>query len=185
MIKRRNGSHKALMLTVSIVLLVLVGVGVTVTYIMKKTEPIVNNFLSAKVACAIEENFDGTVKSDVSIKNTGNVSAYIRAKVLVTWQVGADAVEIYSRSPKENENYSVIWGDSSWVLGDDGYWYYTQPVAVGENTSDLIESIIPIGEAPEGYTLSVEILASAIQADPISVVETEWQVMTFGTEIIP
>ena len=73
----------------------------------------------------------------------------------------------------ENDgDYRIIYTDYSadaspkWVEGADGFYYWTAPVAPKGATDNLIESVEPKGNnAPEGYSLCVEILGSAVQAD--------------------
>ena len=62
------------------------------------------------------------------------------------------------------------------MLGGDGYYYYTKAVMPDEMTNVLINTA-QLNEgrtAPQGYYLSIEIVASAIQASPDEVVEKQW-----------
>ena len=52
-----------------------------------------------------------------------------------------------------------------WEKSADGYYYYKQEVEAEDSTTKLISNMETIGEVPEGYTLSVEILAEAIQIE--------------------
>ena len=59
----------------------------------------------------------------------------------------------------------------------NGYYYYTAPVAPHASTGVLIDLCTPVaGRAPEGYTLSVNVLASAIQSVPAEAVGQAWGV---------
>lgn len=54
---------------------------------------------------------------------------------------------------------------------------YTAPVAPLASTGVLIDLCTPVtGRAPEGYTLSVNVLASAIQSVPAEAVGQAWGV---------
>ena len=176
---------KVWILTASLVLLLLAGAGAVIAYITATDEPIENTFTPAVVACSVEESFDGNVKTDVSVKNTGNVSAYIRVALVVTWKAEAENAEIFARAPKQGVDYIIEWGDESWVEGGDGFWYCTSPVMPEMNTPVLIRRLREQGDAPEGYRLSVEILATAIQSEPAEVVAEEWGVVVNSGKITP
>lgn len=171
---RINGRTRWLIITVMLVLLLSVGTGVALSYLSDVTEPVENILEAGRVTCSVRETFNGSVKSDVKVKNTGNATAYIRAAVIATWQTVGSSSEIYAITPEEGVDYEIIWGDSSWILGDDGFWYHTLPVAPEEETRVLIYQLTPKGEAPDGYSLSVEIVATAIQANPTDAVANEW-----------
>ncbi|MBQ5837841.1 MAG: hypothetical protein IIW39_04130, partial [Clostridia bacterium] len=62
-----------------------------------------------------------------------------------------------------------------WEKGNDGYWYCKKEVAPEETTGILIEEAKQLKPAPEGYYLSIEIVASAIQSSPDTTVKTQWK----------
>ena len=65
---------------------------------------------------------------------------------------------------------------NSWKKGSDGYFYYTSPVAPGNSTQgSLLTCTVTYPVNPE-YTLSVEILAEAIQSTPDNAVQEAWGV---------
>jgi len=166
------------MLLLSLVAVLVVGVGGTLAYIITQTELVQNIFNPTRVTCEVYEEFKDskTLKENVAIDNTGTIPAYIRAEVVVTWQ--NENGEVYGQKPIAGTDYSIIettdTPNSKWFsMGDYYYWSDIVPVEDKETTDlyegrtgVLIESIEPIaGTEPEGYTLCVEILASAIQAD--------------------
>lgn len=182
---KRTQNKKALTLLVCLVMLVAVTVGGTLAYLMASTQPVKNEFAPANVSCqVVEDPFGGTTKTNVQIRNTGNTKAYIRAAVIVTWK--NDNGEIYAATPQKVTDYTINFNSNNdWFEGNDGFWYHLTEIApcthVGDQehkgcmTSVLINSCSPIdGKAPEGYYLSVEIVASAIQSAPDSVVGKEW-----------
>ena len=183
--RTKEKSYKVYILIASVILALCIGTGLTIAYIMSTDEPIENTFEPAVVSCMVEESFDGTTKTDVSIKNTGNVNAYIRVAIVITWQADADTTEIYARQPKQGTNYVIEWGDDGWIEGSDGYWYYSDPVSPETNTAILINKLTQLTDAPEGYRLSVEILASAIQSEPADVVAEQWGVTNTNGSIFP
>ena len=181
----RKHNSKALTLLVCLVVLIAATVGGTLAYLMASTQPVKNEFVSSKVSCAVvEDPFDGTKKTNVQIQNTGDTKAYIRATVVVTWK--NDKGEVYATTPQKDTDYTIDFNpNKDWFEGADGFWYHLTEVAPcthtetqehnGCMTGVLIKSCSPIdGKAPEEYSLSVEILASAIQSAPDRVVEGEW-----------
>ncbi len=162
-----------------ICLLLVLGISVTgtIAFIVTHTNSITNTFKESSVACQVEEEFSNNVKSDVAIKNTGDTQAYIRVYVNVTWfdQTGN---KVHSSKPIENTDYKITYSNGNWLLGSDGYWYYKLAVDAGSSTDVLISKceLLETANAPEGYNLSVEIVCSAIQSSPTSVVTGMWNV---------
>lgn len=172
--RRYRRSSKPFFLLAALAVVLCAMVGTTVAYLFTKTDPITNTFTPTKVTTEITENFDKDVKNDVQVKNTGEVDAYIRAAVVVTWQ--NDDGEVYPTAPAEGTDYTVTWTMDGWEKNGD-YYYYKKVVKPEESTGVLLTDCKPVeGKAPEGYHLSVEILASAIQANPSSAIEELWKV---------
>lgn len=180
-LKRKKWQYALLGLLAS---LFLISSCLTLAYVFMRTEPVENTFDNSYVACDVLENgedgtspFDGKVKTNVRIKNTGEVQSYIRAAVVVTW-MSEDKSKVTAQKPVEDADYEITYkADTNWEKGSDGYWYYKIPVNVGTETANLIERCaLKSGVTPpEGYYLSVEIVASSIQSTPISVVKDQWK----------
>ena len=124
------------------------------------------------------------IKSNVQIKNTGDTDAYIRVAVVVNWMDEA-GTKVWATKPVEDTEYSITYANkTNWVKGSDDYWYYTKsvPPTDGSNLTEiLIEKATQNTEGPKGtdgtqYYLSIEIVASAIQSTPETVVENHWGV---------
>ena len=66
------------------VLLVTATVWTTVAFLVDRSPSLDNTFVPVAVACQVREDFDPTanVKSNVSVQNTGDISAYVRATVV-------------------------------------------------------------------------------------------------------
>ena len=156
--------------------------GGVVAYLSSRTEPVINEFVPAKVSCEVEETFESGVKSEVAIRNTGNIDAYIRACVVVNF-ISADG-KILATAPQENTDYMILWNSHGWIKGADGYWYHQKAVAPDNTTTVLIESASVIS-APEGYRLDIQIVASAIQSEPHSAVQEAWGITPVNGELIP
>lgn len=159
---------KSLLLVAGIVLMLTIAIGGTIAYIVTNTQPVVNTFTPGGVPIEINEKFDGTTKSDVTIKNKGNVPAYIRAKIIVTWK--NEAGEVYWKQPNRVDDYEIEINTNYWraVGTSDDFFYYKDIVQQnGGTTQPLITRCVMRNGAnqPDGYTLSVEIIAESIQAE--------------------
>jgi len=159
-------------LLAAVIVLLAGAVGGTWAFLVAQSEPVQNNFTYAHVSCTIDEKFDGTTKSDVKIQNTGDISAYIRARIVVTWK---DASGNVSAVPVKNTDYTIAFNENEkdWTQQGD-YWYCKTAVDAGEKTPVLITKCEKKGNAPKDYDLSVEILADAIQSEPANAVKEAW-----------
>lgn len=173
--KSRTRMNRATVLLMAILMLIGVVAGSTVAYLIDTTGDVANTFEYGKVSCRVDETFNDTTKENVCVTNTGNISAYIRATYVVNWldsagNIVASAPDGYSYTITENP-------DRKWTKGSDGYFYYPTPVAPGKSTDpSLLECTVkypPDLTTPE-YTLSVEILATAVQSQPASAVKEAW-----------
>lgn len=173
--KRLLRWNRQFVLLASIAVLLIGAVGGSLAYLFTSTSDVVNTFQPGEVPPSITENFNSVVKSDVKVQNKGNVDAYIRAVIVVTWQDAAG--NVYSKAPVLNEDYEMSINTEDWQL-IGGYYYHKGEVATGEFTKVLIKSATANDTEPEGYTLHVEILAQTIQADGVTggkpVVENIW-----------
>lgn len=182
--KRRANKRKATVLLTSLALLIVLFVGTTTAFLFASDGPITNIFNSSKVTCQVNEDpFDGVTKNNVTISNTGDIEAYIRAAIVVTWKDKADDStsngNVYGKAPVKDIDYTIALNLTDWIDGKDGFCYYKYPVAPsgqdGSTTTALITSCTVIQDnAPAGYGLNVEILGSAIQSVPVSVVNKKW-----------
>ena len=173
----------AIKLVICLILLLMISVGGTIAFVVTHTSEIRNTFTESVVKCEVDETFENNVKSNVSIKNTGDTTAYIRAFVNVTWM--NESGQVASVSPKSTD-YMIEYSTSGWLKGSDGYYYYSLPVQPNNKTAVLINScqLLETASAPDGYYLSVEIVCSAIQSTPVSVVRDIWHVQLSGSEIV-
>lgn len=174
-VEKRSRAGKPLAALVALVLILGAVVGGTLAYLAARTDAIVNTFNPAKVGITVEEIFKGSTKEDVKIKNNGDTEVYIRATYVVTWKDTAG--NVYPTQPVEGTDYSIALNLSEGWVQYGGYYYYTKPVAPDASTGVLITSCAPVaGRAPEGYFLSVDVLASAIQSTPAKAVTEAWGV---------
>lgn len=168
-------------LLVSLLLVLGVAVGGTVAFLSTRTDSKENTFTPSKVTCEVTETFNNNVKSQVAVKNTGDTTAFIRAAINVTWMSNQDAANqtVSAKVPVKDKDYSITFAkNTNWIQGADGYYYYQLPVDPKDSTGVLIEEckLQENASVPDGYHLSVEIVASAIQSAPDSVVQSMWHV---------
>ena len=177
----KSGRHgirmnRTAVLLIAVILLISTAVGSTVAFLATKTEPVENSFEYANVSCKVTQNCD-TDGSIVQVKNTGTISAYIRAAVVANWM---DVDGNIAASVPEGYSYDLTCSSGSWVQGNDGFSYYLLPVAPGASTEgNLLTCTVTCPEDPE-YTLSVEVLTEAIQSTPASAVNEAWNVAVDG-----
>lgn len=175
-------NKKSIIIIVAVTVILTAAAGGVWAFLESRPDPITNEFTPAYVTCEVDETFENGIKKDVSVRNTGNVGAYIRAVVIVNFQ-NAEG-EVLSSSPKEGIDYTVVWAESGWIKGADGFWYYSSAVAPGKNTADLIESASAV-TAPDGFSLNIRVIATAIQAEPTEAVDQAWNVTVSNGMIIP
>ena len=177
----KSGRHgirmnRTAVLLIAVILLISTAVGSTVAFLATRTEPVENSFEYADVSCEVMQDRD-TDGSIVQVKNTGTISAYIRAAVVANWM---DVDGNIAASVPEGYSYDLTCSSGSWVQGKDGFFYYLLPVAPGALTAgSLLTCTVTCPETPE-YTLSVEVLAEAIQSTPASAVNEAWNVEVDG-----
>jgi len=158
-------------LLVSLILLFTMTMGATVAFLIDATQEEKNVFTPAEVPPTIVETWpdDHKVKENVKVTNLGNVDAYIRAAIVVTWQDAQGNVAPVV--PGEDDYTLEISTTGGWSAKQaDGYYYYLSPVAANDPKSDADTTGVLISRATqdvekEGYTLSIEILAQTIQVE--------------------
>lgn len=181
---KKRISVKLAVLLVSAVLLLGAAVGTTAAFLVDRTPSLNNTFVPVSVSCKVQESFDEATntKTNVSVKNTGDIKAYIRAAIVVNWAF-ENGDSVYGGAPVSGIDYIAVFSENGWVKGSDGFYYCASPISSGGETPILIESVTPIaGKAPEGYVLSVNIIASAIQAEPADAVISAWRGITVNSD---
>lgn len=152
------------------VLLLALAIGGTVAWLSTKSAPITNTFTPSKVACEVQEEFNGTVKSDVNVKNTGDTQAFIRVK-LVTYRTNDAGDHIGGTA--EIPGFTL---GADWVKYGD-YYYYTKPVEPNRTPAAELTKEMPLkgnyNDADGGYQ-SIDVMAEAIQSVPEAAVQAAW-----------
>lgn len=169
---RRKTYHKGRLtaMVIATAVLLALAIGGTVSWLSTKDAPITNTFNPSKVACEVTENFNGEVKSNVNVKNTGDTEAYIRVK-LVTYRTNDQGQHIGGTASLPTFTLGANW------VSYDGYYYYTLPVAPGERPkTNLTDSMTLVGSYldTDGGKQAVDVMAEAIQSVPEDAVKAAW-----------
>lgn len=140
-----------------------------VAYMFRTTEAKINLFSVATVSCEVQEATDAPVteKTSITIKNTGNIDAYLRVRFVSYW-VNAD-LEIVDK-PSVMPEIAIT---DHWILGTANTYYHKKPVAPDDVTGDLLSSKISLLEE-DGYQQVIEVFAEAIQSKPATAVSESW-----------
>ena len=171
---RRAKSHmgKLTALVITTALILTAAIGGTIAWLTAKDTPVKNTFNPSTVACEVTESFNGTVKSNVNVKNTGDTEAYIRVK-LVTYRTNDQGQHIGGTA----EIPAFTLGEN-WVQYGD-YYYYTLPVEAGKapkaNLADSMTLTASYTDADGGHQ-SIDVMAEAIQSGPAQAVGQAWGV---------
>lgn len=179
--RKSTASRKVIVLAIAVVLLLSATVTGTLMYLVSKTTAVTNTFEPATVTCEVQENFDGTVKKDVTVKNTSNIDAYLRVK-LVTYRVNDKGERIGGTAAIPNFTLGEGWFEK------DGFYYYNKPVAPNKTpAANLIGNdgitLVKYTDADGGRQV-IEVIAEAIQSVPTSVVADNWNVTVDANGVI-
>lgn len=167
---RRRGRATAMLLAT--VMLFALAVGGTIAWLIDKDRPLVNTFDPSKVTCEVQEKFDGKVKSDVNVKNTGDIDAFIRVK-LVTYRTNNAGQHIGGTAALSQFTLGANWVEYN------GYYYYTLPVAPGDMPATKLTDSMTLTESyddADGGHQSIDVMAEAIQSVPAEAVGQAWGV---------
>lgn len=164
-----------------------VTVGGTLAWLSTHTNAVTNTFTMGDVDPQVSEDLTNDTKSNITVTNNGSVEAYVRVALVFSWREGAtpgsydygDSTkqpggDIVAGAPEKDVDYTFTTDSNKWVLGRDGYYYYTEPVGPGETTDGSLGTIKVIGDKAKEYNLDVQVLADSIQAAPTTAVTTMW-----------
>lgn len=171
-------------MTALLVLCVITAVGGTVAFMFKKAQK-KNTFQVAQVNCEVHEKMDGTerentgnfkgkTKSDICVKNTGNIDEFIRIR-LVSYYVD-NSGNIVGRA---SSDYPELTLKGGWIAGKDHTYYYKEPVKANASTTILCEPItLGTKTLVDGTEVKqvIEVFAEAIQANPDIAATEAWGV---------
>ena len=186
--RKPKRSVKPFLIAFCVCILACAAVSGSLAWLTSTPEQVVNSFTPGVVTIEVDEKFDSTTKSDVRIKNTGNVPAYIRVALVPAWVDDEGNIAAKPASLKLNDDCNIAWGkdgsgyEADWFIGSDGFYYCKTVIEPGGSTPILIKSCTVNGGEHE-YDFELQVIASAVQSLPTSTVETVWPVVvdTDGT----
>lgn len=166
---------KKIVLLAALAALLIGAVGGTMAFLKTGTASVENKFESGTASGEIQETLVERTKKDVKFVNTGDTDVYVRTNIVISWQ--NENGDVLAEVPVEGTDYTIMYhlDETDWFRGSDGFYYYQYPVAVGGTTEGSLltcTSTVQNGE----YSISVEILAQCIQAEPTTVVADAWNV---------
>lgn len=167
--KRNASRKKTWTLMICLALLAGLAVGGTLAWLTSSTGSVVNTFTVGNVEGEVEENFDGTIKKNVNVTNTGDVDAFIRVK-LVTYRVNA------AGNPVGGEAESLSFTPGTGWVEHEGYYYYTFPVKPKFKPAANLIGDSGITLDGDGGRQVVEVMAELIQSEPARAVQDAWGV---------
>lgn len=187
----KKAVKKSAIIAAAAILITAILLGGTIAYLAVKTNVLQNIFNPSEVVGVLEETTENGVKTNVYVSNPAGekrIDFYVRAAIIVNWKNSAG--EVCGRTPVEETDYNITLPDSPDWFEKDGYYYYKYVVPVGSSTLQvsqtkansqdsnagyLILSCAPVaGKAPDGFSLSVEIVTQEIQALPARAVTAAW-----------
>lgn len=172
------------------ILLSVLAIGSTLAYLSSKDEPIKNEFLPSIISCEIYEEFDkeNGIKRNINVKNTGNIDAYIRIK-LVPYRINEKDEHIGGYS---NEPYFML--NDDWKEYN-GYYYYLKKIGPNEYAENSLTDYMKLvysydyEDYGDGGRQAIDIMAEAIQALPENALKEAWgegfSISEDGTLVLP
>ena len=148
-----------------------------------------NSFITPELEVSVEESNDGAaygvwtpqditwgsaVGKHARFTNTGESSIVLRASYAQYWSLTeGSSVRYLNNLYFDGTNYINVatpnWVDNGflnstlWHDGGDGWFYYLLPLAPGESTQTVLESVSFVTPAPEGYDISDYSLAFKVE----------------------
>ena len=170
-----RNKKKIVSIIVSVIAVLAATVGASIAYLQSETSEVKNSFAPVYVDCEVIETFDKITKSDVAVKNTGDIDAYVRVTYIVMWT--SESGTVYGEAPKAGVDYEIQFGSSLWHKSSDGFYYYENSLAAEKTSETFIKELTVLKKPPEeGHRLTVHVAATAIQAEPQRAVENAWGV---------
>ena len=120
------------------VLAVFLLAGSVVAYLSASADEVSNTLQADQVQNpTIEESFDGTEKTDVTV-NVGSLgyAMYVRAAVVVTWKDKYG--HVMAMASVAGTDYTININGTDWLKDSNGFYYYKNPVPDAGITSNLI-----------------------------------------------
>lgn len=180
--RKPKRSIKPFLIAFCVCILACAAISGSLAWLISAPGPVVNEFIPGEVTIQVDEKFDGSTKSNVRIKNTGNVPAYIRVALVPAWVDDEGNIAAKPASLKLNDDCNIAWGkdgngyEDDWFIGSDGFYYCKTVIEPGKSTPILIKSCT-VKDGEHKYDFELQIIASAVQSLPTSTVGEVWPVV--------
>lgn len=183
---RNYANHRGKAATALISLLLIFGITVagTLAYLFVSSTLSSNSFRAVNVSSEVSESFSGSSKSNVMIHNTGDIDAFVRAALILTWE--DDNGNAVNKSASLAD-LNIILNTADWFCGSDGYYYCKTRLSPNGFTPVLVTSAAVRTDCDgylAGYHLNLQILSEAIQAEPESAVNNAWSAVHSGGSVL-
>lgn len=189
--KRLFKTKKTFIITL-VLMVAVVGSVTTLAILTSASGSVINSFSPGGIDTVIEETNDpdpittaGYNEKIPTVKNNGPSDAFIRARITVTPSTAG--VVLYQGSWDENQtNFTktgILYEDgtfknlgnensANWIYNsEDGYYYYTAPIAAGESTTSIFDAFTLSSNAD--VTVYQESVASkTIKAGTVTALDT-------------
>lgn len=195
-------SKKKLSLVIAAGVLLIAVVGGSLAWFTSQDTK-TNHFTTGSISHEIVEDFDTTgpsqdllpgdeVNKDVWINNTGKSDALLRVKITPQWMNGEEAdtdlgnegIElVFAEKVQTALNESGIAEGATWVLGNDGYFYYTSILSVNseeveKQTAQLLDAVRLSGKITDQSKFANKEMNVIIESETVQVnkdaYEEEW-----------
>lgn len=172
--RKKKVISRAALTATCLVLFLFCGIGGTLAFLIDSTGPIKNIFTAATVKNEVKEKFDGTVKSEIVVENTGDTPVYVRVK-LISYRIKVDKDGVETIVGGASEIPSFI-AERDWFYDSTTKCYYYKKVLekTGDKTTNLLGASITLQEYEDGSKQVIEVLSEAIQAVPKTAVTDAW-----------
>ena len=163
-----------------IVIFAMTTANMTIAYEKRESAKIVNTFIADNAGAKLVETFDGTVKKNVTVTNSGGVVTYIRIQ-LVTYRVN-DAGERIGGTA----TVPTFTPGEGWLNAGNGLYIYSKPVGTKKTTTPLIGAggiTLQKYTDADGGKQVVDVIADCIQSNPAAAVQEMWGV-TVGNNAV-
>ena len=157
----------------AVLLLGITGTAATFASVTAVSNSVVNSFVAGEVKTTIEEETEGiieknqVIKKNPAVHNEGKSNAFVRARVTKspaddsliellygsftngTFQSGGKALNVLDHGMYDPDGNGI-----GWYKVDDGWYYYSTPIAPGESTETLFDAV-KIGDVSGDFDITV------------------------------
>lgn len=150
------------------------GTAATAAIVTAAAGTVTNTFDAGEVKTKITEEFEGvveknsTIKKNPSILNEGKSNVFIRARITIspedadaellcgTWNGSSDFVKTGFAADKTPVNglYDPDKNGIGWYAAEDGWYYYSAPVAANDASETLFDAV-KIGDTEKNFDITV------------------------------